>query len=141
MKRHRGVTRTVFVGTRWAVKVPSPHYVLRGWLANQSEWRQRRRAGVNRPVATVGHVATLYRAADRVGCDADVGPFGRRDEFTYDGDEEKPSNWGVFDGEWRLIDFDRAWERPRGIVGRLYYANQARLARKWSRLPAAVDGR
>lgn len=152
----RGVTRTVFVGPRWAVKVPrlqmdrpsgwrAVHseigWVVRGWLANRSEWRQRHRADVARPVLTFGHFAVVFPAAIEVGDDrlTDPGPgpwVGFEDiEDGRRRDELKPSSWGRFPDGWRIIDFDRAWDQNgRGIIGSLYFGNQERLARKWSKL-------
>jgi hypothetical protein len=128
----RGVTRVVFVGRRWAVKMPSVGYAwgVRGWLANRSEWRQRRRRGVARPVLTLGHVVLVMPVAERIG---------RWDSVAGEGDEAKPSSWGWFgDRGWLLVDFDRAWEQDdRGWVGGLYYGRQERLARRWSNLPPA----
>lgn len=142
MKVCRGVTRTVFVGRRWVVKVPRIHWSLspemgtapwwcfaRAWLANRSEWRQRDRTGVARPVLTFGHLAVVFPAAFRVAPDdGEVGPW-----CDHSGDEGKGSSWGYFPGEgWLLIDYDRAWEQDdRGLVGGIYYGRQERLARKW----------
>lgn len=141
----RGVTRTVVVGRRWAVKIARPSWRLspemgltpwgtfiRSWLANRSEWRQRDRPGVARPVATVGHVLVVFPAARAVAVEGLMGPWCDR----ADGDEAKPSSWGHFPGEgWLLIDFDRCWEAAdRGWVGGLYYRHQERLARRWADL-------
>lgn len=128
MRRERGITRTVFVGRRWAVKVPSLHYrkPVRGWLANQSEWRQRHRRQVCRPVATLAHVALVMPAADRIGTASEHGPW-----VGLEPDEGKPSSWGRFGHRWLLVDYDRAWEPPHGLVGAVYYGLQERRARRW----------
>jgi hypothetical protein len=146
----RGVTRAVVVGRRWVVKFPrlqlfsrSPEtriahsrlgWATRGWLANRSEWRQRHRPDVAQPVLTLGHLAVVFPAAARVGGDDIAGPWldphGRRD------DECKPDSWGLFPDGWRIIDFDHSWEEDdRGVVGRLYYGRQERLARQWGLPP------
>lgn len=131
-----GVTRTVLVTRRWAIKVPTTKYPrnwIRGYLANQSEWRQRDRPGVNRPLCTLAHLVVVHPAADVVGHrEWGHGPWVGRD-----GDDAKPCSWGRFGGAWRLIDFDRAWVDPRGIVGPAYYAIQEWRARRWMRLPTA----
>ncbi len=136
----RGVTRSVLVTRRVAVKVPSVknRRVLRGWLANRSEWKQRRRPDVARPLVTFGHVAVVFRAADAVPSERTWSM--QRHVLIRDGysrEEAKASSWGRFGGAWRLIDFDRAWHHPRGVVGGLYFGREERLARKWSRLPTA----
>lgn len=140
MKVHSGITRHVLVGRRLAVKWPSSYqWFVRGWLANRSEWKQRDRVGVNRPLVTLGHVVLVVRSA-RVVPDNEwaSGPwrFPGEEVPWADGDEAKVSSWGWFASGWRLIDFDRAWEHPRGLVGSLYYGRQERLARKWAGLPA-----
>lgn len=135
------MTRTVFVGRRWAVKVPTLRYrrnVLRGWLANRSEWRQRKQRGVARPVATLFHFAMVMPAAVCVGGEAD--PFWGEPWLERDGDDGKPCSWGWFPngGGWKLIDYDRAWESgDRGLVGGVYYWRQERKARRWMNLPSA----
>lgn len=141
-----GVTRTVYVGRRWAFKVPrldlaglrpGQHRVglVRGWLANRSEWRQRHRPDVARPVATLGHLVLVMPAADHVPPNDSPPPCAPAWWPGESADEAKGSSWGLFGTEWKLIDFDRAWtEHDRGLVGRLYYAGQARKGRRWARL-------
>lgn len=154
METRCGVTRRVFLAGRWAVKVPRVHLVertpgahivhgwagwaLRGWLANRSEWRQRRRPDVARPVLTLAHVVLVFPRADEVGDDRteDVpGPWSGHEDIE-DGrerDERKPSSWGRFAGQWLIIDFDRAWESAdRGIIGGVWFGYQERQARKWA---------
>ena len=136
-----GVTRTVVLTKRYAIKLPwgQGHSVLRGWLANRSEWKQRRRPDVLRPVLTLGHFVVVFpRVSTYVEWGASfVWNFTKFVLPDYpDGDEAKESSWGLHDMKFVLIDFDRAWESPgRGIVGGLYYGNQERLARKWMKLP------
>lgn len=131
-----GITRWVILIGPVAIKVPRNDYAVRGWLANRSEWKTRHRPEVNRPILTLGHVVTVYPRAERIATPDDAGPFGASDRFTYDGDEQKPANWGWFGDRWKLIDFDRSWDDPRGLVGALYFGRQERLARKWMRLDA-----
>lgn len=134
------MTRTVFVGRRWAMKVPTLRYrrnMLRGWLANRSEWRQRKRRDVARPVATLFHLVLVMPSAYCTGDQLQgklEGPW-----FDRAGDEAKPCSWGWFrDRGWRLVDYDAAWEPgDRGLVGGVYYWIQERRARRWMRLPSA----
>lgn len=141
-----GVTRLVLLVGPYAVKVPRWHNrrfwagPLRGWLANRSEWKQRRRDGVNRPLLTLGHVAAVYRRAVAVGAsDPERAPsFARRVVVDEDGErldceESKGSSWGWFEDRWLLIDYDKAYEPPRGVVGGVYYGRQERMARRWMR--------
>lgn len=125
-----GVTRRVWLTPRWAVKVPQPSYFVRGLLGNRSEWKQRFRLDVNPPLVTLGYLVSVYRRADEVD-DWDWWPGVIPG---YSREESKPSSWGRFAGCWLLIDFDRAWEHPRGPVGAIYYGRQERLARKWADL-------
>lgn len=130
-----GVSRTVVLAGRWAFKVPSRRGgFIRGWLANRSEWVQRDREGVARPVLTLGHVVLVMPRAERTWPE----PY-RWESYGDDGDEGKGSSWGLFGEHWLLIDYDRYWEHPRGLVGGLYVANQERLSRKWMKLPALDD--
>lgn len=144
-----GVTRIVIIGRRWAVKIPHlmlfvPNqsnrfgWMVRGWLANRSEWRQRRRTDVARPVLTLGHLIVVFPAATAVGRGDRSGPWDNWDDIPDDRlrDERKPSSWGMFTDGWRIIDYDRSWEANHmGIIGWLYYANQRRLGNNWSKLP------
>jgi hypothetical protein len=129
-----GVTRLVVLAGPVAVKLPRLGNVVRGWLANRSEWHQRGRDDVARPWLSVGHIALVMPRADEV-CDDEYrrepsdGEVGR--------DEAKGSSWGRFGDRWLLIDFDRSWEPPRGLVGSLYFGRQERTARRWMRLPVA----
>lgn len=141
-----GVTRYVLLAGLYAVKVPRPRRHrrrvprsgssgVRGWLANRSEWRQRHRPGVNPPLLTVAHCVTVYRRADEVGTwhpgdDVPCRPAARGPG--HDAEEAKGSSWGRFGDRWLLIDYDRAWERPHGIVGALYYAREDRRGRRWA---------
>ena len=136
IQRIHGITRTVLVTDNYAIKVPSLHHrlLVRGWLANRSEWKQSWRTDVHPPLYTLGHVVTVYRAALTLdGLDSSTAPW-QDIPPRYTGDEAKRSSWGVVAGRLALIDYDRAWEDPRGIIGGVYYWRQERLARKWARL-------
>lgn len=137
-----GVTRTVHKVGPWAVKRPGgwggyrPAALLRGWLANRSEWKQRHRPDVARPRWTLFYIVQGYpigRLPDQYLFDLLVSGWLRA--CGYSAEEAKPSSWAYFDRP-RLIDSDRAWQHPRGIIGAIYYGNQERLARKWMRLPS-----
>lgn len=129
-----GVTRWVLLVGPFAIKFPKH---IRGWMANQSEWRQRRREGVNSPICTLFHFVTLYWRAEMVGrWHTDECPF-----YADSNEERKGSSWGAVNGTWLLIDFDRAWRNPRSLVGGLYYGKQERLSRKWSKLPQRYEER
>ena len=150
MRRHHGITRTVFVVGRWAIKVPSlrHRYLLRGWLANRSEWKQRRRPDVARPIITLGHLVTVFPRAQEIGAwepedcperalwpsGLDVDEWDPHQPCGHSTEEAKGSSWGRFGDRWLLIDYDRAWQDPRGAVGAAYYGRQERRARKWSTL-------
>jgi hypothetical protein len=130
----KGVTRTVWRVGRWAVKVPNRGWLVRGYLANQSEWHQRHRPDVNRPTATLFHLALVAPLADQLRDPRDDQWHLERNAEGYSDEESKPQSWGLFGGRWLLLDFDQAWRQPRrGLVGRAYYGNQERLARKWMR--------
>lgn len=129
-----GVTRTVIVTRRWAVKLAWGRCgPLRGWLANRSEWVRRDRPRVLAASFTLCHFITWYRRADEVGTwDPEDAPQASMRRLRTE--ERKGSSWGRFGGRWLLIDYDRAWQDPRGWVGGWYYGRQERLARKWMRL-------
>lgn len=114
-----GVTRWVVLFGPFAFKFPKH---IGGWLANQSEWRQRRKDGVNSPIFTLFHCVTMYWRAEATGSwDTDECPFpADRNE------ERKGSSWGSINGRWLLIDFDRAWMNPRSLIGGWYYGRMER---------------
>lgn len=143
-----GVTRTVMLTRRSAIKVPKS---VRGWLANRSEWKQRNRPDVARPTWSLLFFAQRYPLAlftgwwDPEDCHIPAAvPSGLLVDPEEDWDphapcghsneEAKGSSWGRYEGKWLLIDYDRAWQEPRGFVGGLYYGRQERLARKWATL-------
>lgn len=150
-----GVTRTVYEIHGRAVKVPwgldglrpawrtspfpSVKQLVRGILANRSEWKQRDDVNVHAPLLTFGYVVNVYPVAEVV-------PRGRWDAWDdaegiwalfmgYTPEEAKPSSWGCVDERWALIDYDRCWDDPKGWLGAIYYWDEERLARKWARLP------
>lgn len=96
----RGVTRTVILTRKYAIKLPGglSGSIVRGWLANRSEWRQRKRREVSRPIGTLFHFALLMSRADRVGLEGEDGPWMKRR-----GDIRKPSSWGLFGTKWLRI--------------------------------------
>lgn len=131
-----GVTRTVILTRSYAIKVPRSRdlryfgWFLRGWLANQSEWRQRSREGIARPVFTLFHFVTWYPRADEIG----TWEPSQSDWYAAenDKDEIKGSSWGKFGESWRIIDYDRSWHPDfRSRLGQLYFGRQERMARKW----------
>lgn len=136
--RH-GTCRTVVLTQNWAFKLPwgLAHNPVRGWLANRSEWRQRNRPKVCRPRLSVGHVVLVLPRAICTGVElwgADA-QLGEELEPHFTSDERKASSWGLFEEGWLLVDYDRCYEpQDRGVVGRLYWGNQERLARKWAQL-------
>ena len=127
MKRvlvRRGVTRTVFLTCRWAVKVPGGYggMLVRGWLANRSEWRQRHRRRVCRPVLSLLHFVLVMPRAQHVGWIDDSQQTGPWDGCR--GDKAKPSSWGWFGDRYLLIDYDLSWRVDRGIIGGIYFGWQ-----------------
>lgn len=127
-----GVTRIVILAGPWAFKIARG---WRGWLANQSEWRRRRAPQVNPPIATAVHFVAVYPRAELEL--AALPTWVYSDKLGLNRDEQKWTSWGRVNGRLVLLDFDRAWEEPSWPLGRLYYWNQERLARKWSKLPSA----
>jgi hypothetical protein len=124
-----GVTRIVLLTPRYAFKLPRGY---RGVLANESEWSQRHRPDVNSPLRSPLHLVQISRRAEKLF------PGGtwaeEREAEGYSQEEAKSHSWGRFGDRWLLIDFDRAWAEPRGLLARPYYARQERLARKWMKL-------
>lgn len=135
-----GVTRRVYQIGPWAVKLAGGGWGgmhLRGWMANRSEWRHRRRPDVVSPLFTLGHVITAYPLADGLATDDrfidhwcdQVEPFLLM--AGYCAEETKPSSWGLFNGRWLLLDYDAALRDRRHFPENIYYWNQERLGRKW----------
>lgn len=132
-----GVTRTVYRCGRWAVKVPGGQgrRLVRGWLANQSEWRQRHRADVARPWLTLAHVVLVMPVADRAADDTWWEEHARPwlTAAGYSDEESKSSSWGLFGRRWLLVDFDRASDHPRTAAAAVYYWLQERPYRRMAR--------
>lgn len=135
----QGTCRTVVLTDRWAFKLPwgLGRNPVRGWLANRSEWRQRDRLKVCRPRCTFAHLVLVMPRAICTGVDM----WGADEELSeeleshFSSDERKASSWGLFEEGWLLVDYDRCYQaQDRGLVGRLYWGNQERLARKWAQL-------
>ena len=127
----RGVTRTVLRVHRWAIKLPgghggySPERLLRGWLANRSEWKDRHRPDVIAPVFSLGGFLNVYPLADALVTGVEPQPWNVFCGYSHE--EAKWSSWGCFDGRWLLLDYDRAWQpEGRGWVGRWYYGRMER---------------
>lgn len=158
-----GITRVVLLTKRLAIKTPQVrnrtdfdrtgiNAFVRGWLANRSEWKQRHRYGINPPLGTIGYVVNLYLRGDDLDPSNDHQEWQWDDEkmdwsdewfaelathantYGFNGDEFKPSSWKQFGGRWLLIDYDRAWAKPRGLVGWWYYGLQKKNARRWADL-------
>lgn len=119
----RGITRTVILTPRWAVKVPTIRGLgildsgsrvasfCRGVLANrsESEWSEVR--GMNPVVWSFKGLINVYRRAEPV-------PDGTyEDEADYEGITEwfvpvgdrKPENIGIVDGRVVWLDYDSSW--------------------------------
>lgn len=148
----KGITRTVFATKRYAIKFPGSYYkghgyghFARGWLANQSEWKQRKREDVCHPVFTFFHFALIMPIANtdgqelygdvymRVENKKFVGYIDPSDRDIKHADELKASSWGLFgigeDEQWLLLDYDRCYKLPRkGLINRLYWWNEERKA-------------
>lgn len=122
--RH-GMSRTVLLTPRWAIKLPGFHAwgdggrgrvstFCRGVLANQSERRWSGVAGLNPVVWSCGWgMINVYRRAEIATVDVDYDSICV-DEFVPPGDR-KPSNVGWVDGELVWIDFDFSSRGLRGI--------------------------
>jgi hypothetical protein len=122
MIRCRGVTRTVFLVGRWAVKVPrlSSHddgvggvfwSLCRGLLANLSERRHSHTSGVCPVLWSLAGVVNVYPRCLPVEHEpteqeyTDTGYFGPADK--------KQANVGYLDGRLVFLDYDQEWnDRP-----------------------------
>ncbi len=123
MQIHRGITRTVLVTRRWAIKVPSPRSysgglrgvlwsVTRGIQANLSEAEWSGTTGVC-------PVRWSWLGLINVYPSCDPPPAG---ELDYDGigalfpSDKKPENVGLLDGRLVWIDYDNSWnDCPHGV--------------------------
>lgn len=135
----KGVTRRVYRLHHWAIKMPGgwagwgPAALTRGWLANQSEWRQRKRTDVARPKFHLGHLLQVYpiglRPRTEDWWEQEVRPVLRWSG--YDEEESKHCSWARFGDEWLLVDFDRYWQEPCGLVRRMYDWLQEREGQRY----------
>lgn len=144
----QGVTRTVYGTRRFAFKVPRlrdgwrdwPLNVVRGILANESEWHNRHRRDVATPCVSLFHIVLVMPRADSVGNwdpeDAESAPIF---QLGYDHEELKGDSWGCFDGVWLLIDFDESHREPRSLLGHWYWGRQERMAREWIGLASPAN--
>lgn len=119
MHVRRGVTRTVFITKRWAIKVPSLRAysrlpgrglmwsITRGIQANLSEWEWRESTGVCPPRWTLAGLVSVYPRCKPAPEDL------TREEYDAIGftgpTDKKPSNVGYWDGELVWIDYDMSW--------------------------------
>lgn len=137
-----GSTRHVYRIGKYAVKVPNLNkrptrwrgMFLRGVLANRSEWKQRKRHDVVRPLATLFWIIQVYPKVDPI---PDISwnfwdKTVRKDliEAGYSKEESKPSSWcfgpnipvlssrASLPPRYLLIDYDRCWDEPMGWLGK-----------------------
>lgn len=138
-----GSTRHVYGLHKWAIKVPNLNkrptrwrgMFLRGVLANRSEWKQRHRDDVVKPLFTFFWIAQVYPKVDLIpefmweSWDLCHRPSLIDQGYRYD--ECKPSSWATVWSPWcgfpsnparavnlRLLDYDRCWDEPMGILGK-----------------------
>lgn len=123
----RGITRTVLLVGRWAIKVPTIRGLgdrsqkgarvasfARGVLANQSERDWSCFEGVNSVVWTWHCIINVYRRAEPVEIDEETFDFEALcPEWKIIGDR-KSENLGVVDGRIVWVDFDCSWNGIRG---------------------------
>lgn len=123
----RGITRTVILTRRWAIKVPtirglgSPDIkgmriasFCRGVLANRSELEWSSVGGVNPVVWSLRGLVNVYRRADRVPDGTyleDEDYVGLTEDWVPIGDR-KPENIGVVNGRVVWIDYDYSYNPP-----------------------------
>lgn len=138
-----GVTRSVLIGRIWVYKIAKGRSsLIRGVIANRSEWHQRDRTDVARPAWTFLYLIQCYPKASYVPHWSQRGPWDNHpprpsddDDWSgWHGDEYKASSWGRFRDRWLLIDYDRGHQERDWLIGKLYYGNQERLGRKWAKL-------
>lgn len=147
-----GVTRLVLVGKRYVFKIVRPTRLIRSWLANRSEWKLRHLPYVNSPIFSLFYFVSVYKTANELAdCNDWVIPFrmmidwyenlseDEQEWMNSPYEEAKFTSWGLFDNGWRIIDYDRCWQDPRGWVGSLYYGNEERKARKWMKESENVE--
>lgn len=123
METRRGITRTVLLTRRWAVKVPSlrPHgngvrgllwSACRGILANLSELEWSESPGVCPVRWTLAGIVNVYPRCEPLPVDAVVDYDGIGALFPSD---RKADNVGYLNGRLVWIDYDVNWnDCPHG---------------------------
>lgn len=117
MEIHRGITRTVFVTRRWAIKVPSLRSykrnvrgslwsITRGIQANLSEADWSDSPGVCPVRWSLLGLINVYPRCELLPPDADVDYDAIGALFPSD---KKPENVGKLDGRLVWIDYDMSW--------------------------------
>ena len=118
MKIHRGITRTVFVGKRWAVKFPSlrpyDHGIrgviwsfTRGVQANLSEIEWSEMEGVCPVRWSLWGLVNVYPTAQPVPDDVEIdytAILGHPISV-----DKKPPNVGILNGRMVWVDYDMSW--------------------------------
>ena len=120
---HRGITRTVFLAGRWAVKVPSLRTygngvqgllwsVCRGITANLSEIEWSGTPAVCPVRWTLAGIVNVYPRCEPVDPDEEIDYYAIGELFPTD---KKPENLGRLNGQLVWIDFDCSWnDCPHG---------------------------
>lgn len=122
--RREGITRTVYVGRRWAVKFPSlrahgggPAGMLwsfcRGVLANQSEATWSGMGGLCPVRWSLFGLVNVYPAAAPVSGPIDYAHIAEHPIPV----DPKPGNVGVLDGQVVWVDYDMNWNDCRVCGG------------------------
>lgn len=116
MKITRGVTRTVILTRRWAIKIPALRGPGRSWLwavtagiqANMSEREWSVAENVCPVVWSFAGVVNVYRRAQQVArVNDDAYPSLRFGDVQLRIDP-KPANVGILDGRLVWLDFDQS---------------------------------
>lgn len=139
----RGVTRSVYKVGNKAVKLPvglggfKPWNIIRGLMANQSEWKQRnKRDDIVKPLWTVLYIIQVYPIAEPLVSDPSLWNVAMRLELIeqgYSAEEASHTAWMWLNDRLFLVDYDRSDEEPRTRLARLYFWNEDRKYNKWIR--------
>jgi hypothetical protein len=139
----RGVTRSVYKVGNKAVKLPNgyagylPWKLLRGIMANQSEWNQRKtRDDIVKPLWTIFWVVQAYPIAKAPESGQTMWDVAMRLELIeqgYSAEEAHYMAWMWLDDRLLLVDYDRSDEEPRTRLAKLYFWNEDRKYNKWAR--------